>query len=209
MRSLQITTVLAPVVWLGACAANSPCERGDWYGLGEDDGRRGTLVAVDHHAATCDLDPNPTAEKHYAAGLAAGLERYCNPRNAFERGVDGEDIGDYCVGRPSPAAQKAHAIGLEQRALRVDLARIAAEQAVQQKLRKSVNGSLLAAQQTLTTSASGSMAYTASLGDVRRLESELGRVDQRLATLAAKREAAEALLRRHRRDADRAIAQLH
>ncbi|MEM8981531.1 MAG: DUF2799 domain-containing protein [Pseudomonadota bacterium] len=209
MRSLQITAVLTPVVCFGACAANSPCERGDWYAIGEDDGQRGTLVAIDQHADACDLEPNLSAEQHYAAGLAAGLQRYCEPREVYERGIDGEDIGEPCTAASDAAAQTAHALGVEQRALRVDLARIAAEQAVQQKLRKSVSESLQSERQFLSGLAPSSAAYADSLEDVQRYETELSRIEQRLAALSLAREAAQDALNEHRREAAHAIARLH
>ncbi|QDQ25853.1 DUF2799 domain-containing protein [Chitinimonas arctica] len=86
-------------LWLGGCAAMSEaeCRTGDWYGVGERDGREGRESRLGDYAKACEkagVLPN-TAE--YSNGRERGLRAYCTPESGYRAGREGQSYGNVCA----------------------------------------------------------------------------------------------------------------
>lgn len=91
-------TVLASILLLSGCAAMSEaeCRTGDWYSVGERDGRDGQKSQLGDYAKACEkanVLPDPV---EYAKGRDAGLRTYCTPQNGYRVGRDGQSYRNVC-----------------------------------------------------------------------------------------------------------------
>lgn len=94
-RSLGLFGILA----LTGCATLSQqdCIRGDWFGLGINDGRTGqTLNRLDEHQNACSEYGIAVNRDAYYAGREQGLRDYCQFDNAFKTGLNGEQYRHVC-----------------------------------------------------------------------------------------------------------------
>jgi hypothetical protein len=95
----RISLALAVLMWLGGCAAMSEaeCRTGDWYGVGERDGRAGSPSRLGDYAQACaktNILPD-TAE--YQRGRERGLLAYCTPENGYREGRNGHSYQNVCA----------------------------------------------------------------------------------------------------------------
>jgi hypothetical protein len=100
LRTLVILAVLpALLLVLAACASLSEdeCRGGDWAGIGFQDGTEGRTEAffAEHRKACAEYGIAP-AFAPWAAGRAAGLERYCTPATAYAAGRRGNRLSPVC-----------------------------------------------------------------------------------------------------------------
>ncbi|MEH6459673.1 DUF2799 domain-containing protein [Chitinimonas sp. JJ19] len=91
--------LLASLLLLGACAAMSEaeCRTGDWYGVGERDGRDGRGSRLGDYAEACqkaNILPDPA---EYSRGRERGLLAYCTPENGYRVGRAGYSYGNVCA----------------------------------------------------------------------------------------------------------------
>lgn len=100
MRKLLIA---GAALALASCATMTPeqCLRGNWHGVGYDDGASGyPMSRIDSHAKACaktGVTPDPLL---YAQGRAEGLVSYCTEMNGFSVGRAGSAYHNVC---PQPA----------------------------------------------------------------------------------------------------------
>lgn len=84
---------------LGGCATLSKdeCRTANWYDIGAADGRNGELAGrIEKHRKAC-AEYNVLPREHeYFAGREAGLRDYCQLRNAFRTGLDGNKYKGVC-----------------------------------------------------------------------------------------------------------------
>ncbi|WP_374357448.1 DUF2799 domain-containing protein [Chitinimonas sp.] len=96
MKTMVILLMLAG---LGGCAAMSEaeCRAGDWYGVGERDGRDGRRDQLGDYAEACQkarIIPNAA---EYSRGRERGLRAYCTPENGYRVGRAGESYANVCA----------------------------------------------------------------------------------------------------------------
>lgn len=87
------------VAVLGGCATLSreECARGDWFGLGIDDGRAGeTMSRLNDHQKACFEYGISVNNEAYFAGREQGLTDYCQLDNAFRVGLSGHRYHHVC-----------------------------------------------------------------------------------------------------------------
>ena len=99
-------TGLVAALLLGGCASGpSPevCRMADWHMIGYEDGLRGLPAdQIGAHRVACakfQVTPDLAA---YTAGRERGLKEYCQPRNGFRAGLNGQSYANVC-----PAATDA------------------------------------------------------------------------------------------------------
>lgn len=92
-----ISLVLLPVL-LGGCAAlsESDCRRGDWYGIGERDGRDGRTDRIGSYAEACNKYAVLPDIGDYQSGRERGLRSYCLPENGYREGRSGSSYQGVC-----------------------------------------------------------------------------------------------------------------
>lgn len=106
VQAIKSLILLVALLALQGCASLSreECERGDWQGIGYQDGSRGYresrfgdhLKACSEHRITPDFSL-------YQQGRQRGLEeRYCLPGSGYHEGLSGSTYRDVC-----PASMKA------------------------------------------------------------------------------------------------------
>lgn len=80
-----------------ATLSQEECSRGDWFGLGINDGRTGqTMGRVDEHRKACLEYGIAVNDEAYFAGREQGLRDYCQLDNAFRTGLNGEQYRHVC-----------------------------------------------------------------------------------------------------------------
>lgn len=87
------------IVALTGCATLSQeeCSRGDWFGLGINDGRSGeTTSRLDEHRKACLEYGIAVNDGAYFAGREQGLQDYCQLDNAFRLGLSGKQYRHVC-----------------------------------------------------------------------------------------------------------------
>jgi len=127
MRVAAVGLVLVAVLSGCASLSETQCRAGDWYAIGERDGRNGHGPGrFDEHVKACaelGIAPDRTS---WAAGRADGLARYCTPRRGFEVGESGGFYAGVCGPETEPGFLRGYDIGrdlAESRARLEDLER--------------------------------------------------------------------------------------
>lgn len=106
--------LLVAALALTGCASLSEkqCRAGDWYAIGERDGRNGYGDGrIDEHVKACaelGIEPDRTS---WAAGRADGLVRYCTPRRGYEVGESGGFYGGVCGPETEPGFLRGYEVG--------------------------------------------------------------------------------------------------
>lgn len=113
--------VLLATLALGGCAAMSEaeCRTGDWYGVGESDGRAGQPSRLGSYAEACQkagVLPDPA---EYSRGRERGLLSYCTPESGYRAGVSGQSYQNVCM----PERQAAFLQEYERGRVRYELRR--------------------------------------------------------------------------------------
>lgn len=91
--------VLTGLSILSGCATlnEQECRSADWYRLGINDGQQGEPASLlDDHKKACTRHGVQPDEKRYLTGHEIGLTQYCQPRNAFRLGMNGQKYKGVC-----------------------------------------------------------------------------------------------------------------
>lgn len=96
---MKIMLSMGLLLLLGGCAAMSDaeCRAGDWYGVGERDGRQGSQDRLGDYAEACQKSGVIPQAGEYSRGRERGLLAYCAPENGYRVGRAGESYGNVCA----------------------------------------------------------------------------------------------------------------
>ena len=91
--------VLLMVFLVSGCAtlSETECVQGDWYEIGQTDGRSGFKVSrVEKHRKACNKANADVDMDAYVQGRKNGLSYYCSPQNGFDSGLKGRFYNKVC-----------------------------------------------------------------------------------------------------------------
>ncbi|KKA45472.1 DUF2799 domain-containing protein [Salinivibrio sp. VYel9] len=94
------------VVLLVGCAASTTqglVDEQNWYGLGEQDGQRGLPQRSLSDLRTLASEAGETINANYLdyeQGYIHGIDAYCDPKHAYQLGLDGNPYMGVCESRP-------------------------------------------------------------------------------------------------------------
>lgn len=118
--SLQSITRLCAAIalfFLWGCGSNPTlseyqCSAGDWYTVGESDGRSGygqsRLLAHQDACGPQGIVPDSTA---YRQGWAQGIAQFCEPERGYQLGVSGHSLPKTCPQQHQPSFAQAYEDG--------------------------------------------------------------------------------------------------
>lgn len=112
MRFKWLASIVALV--LQGCATGGQQESGDvdWHAIGYADGLRGSPAdQLTAHRESGRSDGVRAGLLAYRAGRDAGLRIYCDPRNGYAVGSQGEHYSGVCPADLEPAFIEAYAVG--------------------------------------------------------------------------------------------------
>lgn len=90
------------------------CQVVDWRGLGYEDGIQGrTQAAITGHRKACAKHGVAMDLAAYRQGWDEGVQRYCQPGNAYQRGRSGNAYAGVCPADLEPAFLQAYRNGRE------------------------------------------------------------------------------------------------
>jgi len=115
------------VVFFTGCATLSQqdCKRGDWFGLGVQDGRSGEASErLSEHRKACSEYGVAVNDSQYFAGREQGIREYCRIDNAFEVGLQGHDYRHVCPPSIDGVFSRYHAAAYAVHRERAELDRI-------------------------------------------------------------------------------------
>ncbi|WP_158228906.1 DUF2799 domain-containing protein [Chitinimonas sp. BJB300] len=120
---MEKTLLVLAVLALSGCAAMSEaeCRTGDWYGVGERDGRGGSGSRLGDYADACrkaGVLPDPA---EYSRGRERGLRTYCTPENGYRVGISGESYQSVCTPETQAGFLREYERGRARYELRRDL----------------------------------------------------------------------------------------
>ncbi|MFC4161493.1 DUF2799 domain-containing protein [Chitinimonas lacunae] len=103
MKALIVSALLPAL--LGGCAAlsESECRVGDWYGIGERDGRNGRPDRIGSYAEACNKYAVLPDIGDYQSGRERGLRSYCLPENGYREGRSGSSYQGVCPAETASA----------------------------------------------------------------------------------------------------------
>lgn len=184
LTSLALLSVLG----LSGCAglSKNQCLASDWETIGYRDGMRGSAsTTLLRHQDVCMKHGIRADRAAYMAGWADGVERYCQPANAFHLGERGASFSNVC---PSQLEQDFHGAYLQGRQLYLARAEIASiERTIEDReyrLRE-VKSELAAIAGDVVDHETSTADRAVSLLSVRDLLEEQGNLQRELADLAA------------------------
>lgn len=99
MTKLQNLLIVIICSLLSACATLSEeqCLQGDWYQIGQRDGRNGYAAdRLDAHRSACEQYQVSADSEAYYEGYDDGLIDYCSPQSGFERAVERQEYRYVC-----------------------------------------------------------------------------------------------------------------
>ncbi|SER94386.1 Protein of unknown function [Tranquillimonas rosea] len=115
---------LIPLLLLTSCASLSEeeCLRGDWRGIGYEDGVDGRErdFILRHAKACAEVGVSPDREA-WLAGRAEGLPLYCTIDNAYDEGRRGVVLNNVCPPAQYARLRAANRQGLRYRAVLDDI----------------------------------------------------------------------------------------
>ncbi|MEP1208604.1 MAG: DUF2799 domain-containing protein [Rhizobiaceae bacterium] len=90
------------------------CRTADWESQGQIDGLRGLPSAqFDRHVKACERADIVPDKQAWQVGYEAGIERFCQPDSAFERGENGLTYQNVCPGGSHDLFKRVYAVGYE------------------------------------------------------------------------------------------------
>lgn len=98
----RLVTIIAAPLLLAACAGldstASLVEDNNWIQLGQQDGLRGVpqRSPKEINALAAKYDASKISYNNYEEGYLAGIDRYCNPSQAYQIGLDGNQYFGVC-----------------------------------------------------------------------------------------------------------------
>lgn len=99
MNNIMRLLILLLVLFITGCAtlSESECIHGDWYEIGQSDGRYGYKVSrVDKHRKACQKANTNVDFDAYMMGRKDGLQYYCTAQNGFDAGLNGRYYNKVC-----------------------------------------------------------------------------------------------------------------
>jgi len=122
----RLTGCLFAVFFTGcATLSQQDCKRGDWFGLGVQDGRSGaTSDRLNDHQKACSEYGVAVNDSQYFAGREQGIREYCRIENAFEEGLQGHDYRHVCPPSIDGVFSRYHAAAYAVHKERAELDRI-------------------------------------------------------------------------------------
>lgn len=115
---------------LAGCASLTPqqCVQGDWQNIGYGDGVAGRLPDYinAHREACAEVGVLPDYQT-WLRGYNAGLQAYCTPQNAYQRGRDGQSMAPVCPAESRPTLSYATDWGLQYYELAQEIRELRAE----------------------------------------------------------------------------------
>ncbi len=111
-----------------ASLSESECLVGDWYTIGERDGRNGREPEVvnNHYEACSQYGVEPVLDI-WRAGYERGLDRYCTPMSAVVAGANLQTYNGVCYGRDEDLFLTAYEDGRQHASLRQEYNRAETE----------------------------------------------------------------------------------
>ncbi|SIO02149.1 DUF2799 domain-containing protein [Salinivibrio sp. ES.052] len=94
------------LIFLVGCAASTTqglVEDQNWYGLGEQDGQRGLPQRTLNDLQALARKTGDTMNANYLdyeQGYIHGIDAYCDPKHAYQLGLDGNPYMGVCESRP-------------------------------------------------------------------------------------------------------------
>ncbi len=116
MRNIWRCSIGLILITSVSCATLSreSCERGDWYGIGYEDGSYGRPLSRlrDHKQACLEYSVLPE-ENTYQQGRTDGLEIYCTDENGYNEGVKIWEYQNVCPAELEPGFLRGYLLGLD------------------------------------------------------------------------------------------------
>ena len=91
--------LLVLILMLSGCAtlSESECIHGNWYEIGQSDGRWGYKASrIEKHRKACQKVNANVDIDSYMMGRKDGLNYYCTPQNGFDVGLNGSYYNKVC-----------------------------------------------------------------------------------------------------------------
>ncbi len=91
--------ILFLFLFISGCAtlSESECIHGDWFEIGQTDGRNGYKSSrVEKHSKACQKTNTNVDFDAYMQGRKDGLKYYCSPQNGFDSGLEGSYYNKVC-----------------------------------------------------------------------------------------------------------------
>ena len=91
--------LLILILMISGCAtlSESECIHGDWYSIGQSDGRFGYKASrIEKHRKACQKVNAYVDIDSYMIGRKDGLQYYCTPQNGFDVGLNGNYYNNVC-----------------------------------------------------------------------------------------------------------------
>ena len=113
MRLIFGFALFLTVGLLAGCATLSKpqCQTGDWYNVGQNDGRSGyTMARLDEHREACSKHGVVIDQATYTAGRELGLKSYCTIDNAATVGLAGRSYSGVCEGEIGLSFARVHRV---------------------------------------------------------------------------------------------------
>lgn len=107
-------TLLLTVITGCATLSREKCERGDWYGIGYDDGTDGHPQdrLMEHKKACLEHNVSPD-EDAYLRGRDDGIKIYCTYQSGYDEGEDLQKYGRVCPSELEQEFFRGYLLGLE------------------------------------------------------------------------------------------------
>src|SRR5687768_5274437 len=116
---------LLTAVLLSSCAtgmSKDECALADWQTIGYEDGLRGfPAERIGAHRVACAKHQVTLNLAAYSAGRERGLRDYCQPKNGFRAGLNGNGYANVCSGSTETAFVNAYQWGRQIHDARAEL----------------------------------------------------------------------------------------
>ena len=99
MKNIMRLLILLLIFLVSGCAtlSESECIHGNWYEIGQSDGRFGYKSArIEKHRKACEKVNTYVDINSYMQGRRDGLNYYCTPQNGFDVGLNGNYYNNVC-----------------------------------------------------------------------------------------------------------------
>ncbi|MBV1775005.1 DUF2799 domain-containing protein [Burkholderiaceae bacterium DAT-1] len=117
MKKYLMLTLAAALMSGCASLSEGQCKNGDWYGIGDADGRNGEPERIQQHTEACSKYGVVPNAQVYFAGRQHGLQSYCTPANGYREGRAGREYENVCPASVNQSFVEQYNIGRERRSL--------------------------------------------------------------------------------------------
>lgn len=116
MKLVSALMIGGLAAFLASCASISreDCVEGDWYGIGERDGRSGHVAdsRFARHTDACARVEIRPDRSQWDRGYEAGLAHYCTPQSGLREGRAGRSYRGVCPAATEPRFMQGHSLGM-------------------------------------------------------------------------------------------------